>query len=101
MYENHKENQSVRIFVGPFTAGDPTLFSAWFLSSDLGMPRVLPAFAVAGGMLMDGLRGMLKNLASRMAQPSQQQSDRTVFESVAGRQDTEEVPATDRRDEAA
>ncbi|MCC6491076.1 MAG: hypothetical protein IT364_26550 [Candidatus Hydrogenedentes bacterium] len=101
MYEKSNENQSVRIFVGPFTVGDPVLSSVWFLSSDLGMPRILPAFAIAGGMLTSAIRSAFQRLVLWATEQKDAARVSTKLKPVPVRQESNPISAANRRNEAA
>lgn len=101
MYESSKESQSIRVFVGPFTVGDPALFSAWFVSSDLGMPRILPAVTVAGNMLASAIRNAFQQLVLWVSDQKGAARARAALQPVPVRQGAEPAPAPTHRDEAA
>lgn len=69
MYDSNDNENSVRLFVGPFTAGDPAMMNVWFMTHDLGMPRLIPAGCLAGGMLFERLLKWFRRAPRKAAAP--------------------------------
>ena len=62
---------SAGVFAGGFSMADTSSYSVWIMRQDDGMPVMLPAFAYAGILLSNAIRGLFRRGKPAPATPTQ------------------------------